>query len=103
MIYNKDKSMRYKKFSLRESRNLLPFFVVVITAVMAVATLFLGDIAGVADDGSLTEIMSSSGLSYVEGEANGTDYFVNRYVWKSSEDITTFNLQIRQRAMVMFS
>lgn len=62
-------------------------------AVLAGIMLFLSPVLGVADDGTLGEVIKGAGLAYPEGSEAGPDYLVGTYVWETNEGTGYRSLQ----------
>lgn len=78
--------MKIQKLQLKRLKQETLFTVTVtaVCAVLGMIILFLPNIIGVADDGSVARIMSAAGLSYPQGVSSGPEWFVREYVWKET-------------------
>lgn len=61
--------------------------------VLSCIMLFIPNVLGVADDGSVTKIIHGAGLDYETGVSANPDYFVREYVWKTNTQNYSWSLQ----------
>lgn len=62
-------------------------------AVLSCIMLFIPNVLGVADDGTVTGIMHAAGLEYEKGISAGNSYFVRKYIWKTISGSKNVSLQ----------
>lgn len=61
--------------------------------VLSCIMLFIPNVLGVADDGSVTKVIHGAGLDYETGVSANPDYFVREYVWKANTQNYSWSLQ----------